>query len=132
MVYFPCVRSRRASHEPAQPGFTLIELLVVLAIIGILASLLLPALSNAKGKAQATRCLNNLKQLGLVTLLYAQDHQGSVQIDAPLDRSATWGSILSTNQNLQPLEIFVCPSYAPYRFTNWFKTYGVRQDPLPE
>ncbi len=115
-----------------ETGFTLVELLVVVAVIGILASLLLPALSSAKGKAQATRCLNNLKQLGLATLMYAQDHHGSVQIDAPLNRSATWGSILSTNQNLQPLDIFVCPSYSPHRFTNWFKTYGVRQDPLPE
>jgi prepilin-type N-terminal cleavage/methylation domain-containing protein/prepilin-type processing-associated H-X9-DG protein len=110
-------------------AFTLIELLVVVAIIAILASLLLPALANAKGKSQAARCLNNLKQLGLATLMYAQDYRNLIQIDAPLDPGMTWGSILSTNQNLKPLDLFLCPAYPPRRFTNWFKTYGVRQDP---
>jgi prepilin-type N-terminal cleavage/methylation domain-containing protein/prepilin-type processing-associated H-X9-DG protein len=113
-------------------GFTLIELLVVVAIIAILASLLLPALANAKDRAQAIRCLNNLKQIGLATLIYAQEYQNLVQIDAPLDPGVTWASILSTNQNLKPFDIFLCPTYAPRHFTNWVMTYGVRQDPLPE
>ncbi len=113
-------------------GFTLIELLVVIAIIGVLAGLLLPALANAKADSLRTQCLNNLKQLGLATLMYAQDHDGLVQVNAPLEPGKTWGSILSSNQNLTSLNLFVCPTYAPKTFQSWFKTYGVRQDPPPE
>jgi prepilin-type N-terminal cleavage/methylation domain-containing protein/prepilin-type processing-associated H-X9-DG protein len=62
-------------------AFTLIELLVVLAIIGVLASLLLPALGRAKGKAQSTICKNNLKQLQLAWGMYADDNEGRIVVD---------------------------------------------------
>ena len=100
---------------PNQRGFTLVELLVVIAIIAILAALLLPVLSRAKGAARRTVCISNTRQVNLALRQYADDHGDAIR--AITNKEAlhvtykeSIQSYLSRNGSGTNDQLFACPA----------------------
>src|SRR6187399_398275 len=111
-----CLETKGAARR----GFTLIEILAVVVVIVILAALSVPMISRAKNAARATRCINNLRQIGLAFGSYAADHDGK---DPPVveaeneeeSNESVWSNILITQNYLadpggqSTRNVFLCP-----------------------
>jgi prepilin-type N-terminal cleavage/methylation domain-containing protein len=68
-------------HSVHRKGFSLVEILVVIAIMGVLTSILIPAIGRARGQAQVMACRANLRTLGMASLMYAQDNACRLPVD---------------------------------------------------
>jgi prepilin-type N-terminal cleavage/methylation domain-containing protein/prepilin-type processing-associated H-X9-DG protein len=98
-------------------AFTLVELLVVIAVLGILASLLLPALSRAKEAGRSAKCISNLRQIGIALNLWVGDNDNKMPVmrDAPVPPNAPVGpepspDMVLSNYVSGVMRIFECPS----------------------
>jgi prepilin-type N-terminal cleavage/methylation domain-containing protein/prepilin-type processing-associated H-X9-DG protein len=118
---------RHSPYIGLEIAFSLIELLVVIAIIGILASLLMPAISRAKGKANDINCISNLRQIGIALSIYADENNGRLpyaerQPTKPVDPAHILPRIVNvlSNQVGGAVAVFRCPRD---RF-NWYQREG--------
>ncbi len=107
--------------KPRTSAFTLIELLTVIAIIGILAAIIIPTVSMVRGNAQKTRCVSNLRQIGMAMHAYVADNKNNIPVNvtgrAAPAINGRWADLLasyiaSTTTGFRA-EVFYCPLSDP-------------------
>ncbi|MFH0797773.1 MAG: hypothetical protein V2A65_12125 [Candidatus Omnitrophota bacterium] len=122
----------RTAVSQIRHGFTRTELLVIIAVILIPAGMLLPALSQTREEEEQAMCINNLKQLGQIYRIYAEDFDGWSPFGGynPADKT-TWSDVLinagyvGAQKSGQP-SVFVCPTTKPKTWWSHWNTYGTR------
>ncbi|HWL52752.1 MAG TPA: prepilin-type N-terminal cleavage/methylation domain-containing protein [Chthoniobacteraceae bacterium] len=126
-------------------GFSLVEMLAALAVLSVLLVLSWPALQRAIDASRNARCISNLRSCGQGILLHARDHENRLvlayassadkdianfpHLENHPQKGLTWYEYLHKTGYLPNDEVFVCPSFEPYRFNEkpWGRAYGMRR-----
>jgi prepilin-type N-terminal cleavage/methylation domain-containing protein/prepilin-type processing-associated H-X9-DG protein len=104
-----CLNGVRENRQQCR-AFTLVELLVVIAVVGILAALLLPALTTAKARSKTVACISQLKQIGVASIAFAGDNNERLPAATMPNTNRTLNPLQAVSRELGSLRIFLCPA----------------------